>query len=215
MLFLPEKVTESWEGRADAAVPPQWHGSMYPVVTHRASQGILFSSWTIFPTSSSLFWIDRDGNEEEIKISRPRVPPRQQQHRSWLWWKLWDCRSFSSLWGLAGGRTTKSSPPWAWSATVHSRLFQIHCHHSSGRWDIRVRGTARVWVYPRDKFYIHPWRWRGFFSRMAWRNCQFLLGRLQELLGAEMEHTQGIERAERSSLEVLSHKWHKKNYEAL
>lgn len=41
---------------------------------------------------------------------------------------------------------------------------------------------------------------------MAQRNCQFLLGRLQELLGAVMEYTQGIERAERGSLEVLSHK---------
>lgn len=101
-------------------------------------------------TSWSLFWIDRDGNEEEIKISHLHVPPRQQQHhRSWLRWKLWDCRNFSSrcllLGGLAGDKAAKSSPlspPWGWSATVHSRSFQGCCHRSSGGWDVWCGNTS-------------------------------------------------------------------------
>lgn len=117
---------------------------MDPAVTRKSSQGILFSSWTIFShplTGWSLFWIDEDGNEEEIKISHPHVPLCQQQHRSWLRWMLRGCRNFSShcwlLGGLAGDRTTKSSlcsPPWAWSAMVYSRLFK--CRPSSGGRDV-------------------------------------------------------------------------------
>lgn len=100
-------------------------------------------------TSWSLFWIDRDGNEEEIKISRPYIPPRQQQHHSWLQWRRWVCRNFLSrcllLWGLAGDWTAKFSqlsPPWGWSATVHSRSFQVHCHPSSGGWDLQDGNTS-------------------------------------------------------------------------
>lgn len=150
---------------------------MYPHIqwwhTNRARESFSQCEMSFPPlTSWSLFWIDRDGNEEEVKISRPHIPPCQQQPHSWLWWKLWDCRNFSShcllLWGLAGDRTTKSSllsPPWGWSATVHSRSFQVCCRRSFGGQDVwGGNSSSSCWqlLLFQLAFRRCPWGWRNW-----------------------------------------------------